>query len=539
MKQASLIFTNGTIHTMAEPETATAIAVSAEGRILAVGSNSQIQALGGAGTKTFNLEGKTLIPGFFDCHLHPLWLGINLGHVDVSPPAVKTKEEIIRRLRERITTHPKQACIQGTGYDQNALPGAAHITRHDLDQVTTTLPVRLVHTSGHAAVVNSKALELLGFHKNTPNPDGGEILRDESGEPTGVLLETASWSHLERLEPEMTAQQAEEALERANRYLLARGITSATDANTPLKAVAWYEKAVYTQRLTVRVNSMIDWAEVMKAGGEIPTPRDLQPIVYGVSGSQYHVGQAKLFSDGAITTRTCWLKEPFEGMPQNYGIAMHSVEELNDYVMTAHEAGWQIATHAIGDRAIDEVLNAYAEAQRRMTRPRPGHRIEHCMLLNEEQITRLRRQNIWSIGQPEFISRLGDAYVLALGEERVSRLSPYNTLDRENVAQAFSSDNPVVPGAPLEGLRAAMQRRTPSGKILNAKECVSAEVALYAYTAAPAFATRTQKERGTLEAGKWADFTVLSADPLTTPLSEWDQVQVTHTFVGGVCRFGE
>jgi predicted amidohydrolase YtcJ len=539
MKQASLIFTNGTIHTMAEPETATAIAVSAEGRILAVGDDSQVLALAGAGTKTFNLEGKTLIPGFFDCHLHPLWLGINLGHVDVSPPAVRTKEEIIRRLRERLKTHPKQACIQGTGYDQNALPGAAHITRYELDQVTTTLPVRLVHTSGHAAVVNSKALELLGFHKNTPNPNGGEIIRDERGEPTGVLLEEASWSHLERLEPEMTALQAEEALERANRYLLARGITSATDANTPLKAVAWYEKAVYSGRLTVRVNSMIDWSEVMEAGGEIPTPRDLQPIVYGVSGSQYHVGQAKLFSDGAITTRTCWLHEPFEGMPQNYGIAMHPVEELNDYIMTAHEAGWQIAVHAIGDRAIEEVLNAYAEAQRRVTRPRPGHRIEHCMLLNEEQITRLRRQNIWSIGQPEFISRLGDAYVLALGEERVSRLSPYATLDRESVAQAFSSDNPVVPGAPLEGLRAAMQRRTPSGRVLNAKECVSAEVALYAYTTAPAYATRTQKERGTLEAGKWADITVLSADPLTTPLSEWEQVQVTHTFVGGVCRFGE
>ncbi len=540
MAKAKLILKNGNLLTMSEPECATAIAVDATGRILAVGSDSDVLNLATPSTTIHNLNGRTLIPGFFDCHVHILWLGMNLGHVDLAPPKTKSKEDIIRLLQERHKSQPKLTCIQGSGYDQNILPGAQHLTRYDLDKVSKQLPVRINHASGHAAVVNSKALEMLGFTRNTPNPDGGEIVRDVQGEPTGVLLETASWSHLERILPETTAQSAMEALARANRYLLERGITSASDANTELRAIDWYEQAVAHNHLQVRVNSMVGWAEVMKqmGEGEIPTPRDLQPSHYNIDGHHYHVGQAKLFSDGAITTRTCWLKEPFEGMPNNYGIAMHSEEELREYIMLAHESGWQIATHAIGDRAIDVVLNAYAEAQRRNTRTRPAHRIEHCMLLNPALITRLRRQNVWSVGQPEFIARLGDAYEMALGEERANRLSPYATLERQNVAQAFSSDNPVVPGAPLAGIYAAMVRKTPSGRVLNSAERVSAEMGVYSYTAAPAYATRTHQDRGTLEVGKLADFTLLSADPLTTPTEEWERVQVEATFIEGIPHYG-
>ena len=176
------------------------------------------------------------------------------------------------------------------------------------------------------------------------------------------------------------------------------------------------------------------------------------------------------------------------------------------------------------------------------------------MLLNPQLIARLRRQYVWSIGQPEFLAALGDAYVSALGVERAERLSPYATLEAQGVAQAFSSDCPVVPGAPLDGLRAALERRTPQGRILNAAERLTPEAALYAYTAAPAYATRTERDRGTIEAGKWADFTLLSADPTTTAVgttavdktavdtmdrTEWEQVQVVATLFGGECLYGE
>ena len=544
MANAVTILYNGNVLAMTGAEAASqAVAIGQDGRIVAVGSNDEVRHLAKAGTRQIDLRGRTLLPGFFDCHLHIQWLGINLGHVNLASPPVKDKQDIIRLLRERLDAQPDLTCVQGNRYDQNKLSPPEHLTRHDLDLVSIEVPVRIVHTSGHAAVVNTRALQMLGITNDTPDPVGGEIVRDAQGEANGVLLETASWNDLDRILPHVSPDEQVAALGRANRYLLERGITSATDANLATNDIAVFARAAADKVLQVRANGMVGWAEVMKNVGEgaIPKPDDLQPEWQGLSWHQFHVGQAKLFSDGAITTRTCWLTEPFVGMagqPNDCGIPLHPPEELREYILKAHLAGWQIATHAIGDRAVDLVLSAYADAQRENTRFRPGHRIEHCMLLNSELIARLRRQNVWSIGQPEFLSQLGDAYVMALGEERANRLSPYATLDQQNVAQAFSSDCPVVPGAPLDGLRAAIERKTPSGHILDAGECLAPDIALYNYTAAPAFATHTDRDRGSLEPGKWADFVLLSADPTLTPVDEWEKVKVVATFVGGECLYG-
>lgn len=536
------LFTNGHVLTM-EPENpvAEAVAVDEEGRIAAVGSRSEVEHLSAAGVQRIDLNGRTLSPGFFDCHAHLLWLGTNLGHVDLSSPPVADADDIIRLMRERLATASDSGCIQGNRYDQNKLRGRRHLSRHDLDRVSKQIPVRIVHTSGHAAVVNTRALEMLGITQDTPDPAGGSIERDADGVPTGLLLESASWNDLDRIVPEPTPSEAVEALRRANGYLLARGITSATDANTAPGAIEWFTRAAAADALTVRTNCMVAWADVVaQAGeGEIPSPEALQPAHALLNGHRLYVGQAKLFADGAITTRTCLLSQPFEGTADNFGIAMHSDAELYDLIWKAHRSGWQIATHAIGDRAVDLVLGGYAEAQRRHSRHRPDHRIEHCMLLDAGLIARMRRQRVWSIGQPEFLSSLGDAYFAALGEERAHRLSPYATLEEQNVAQAFSSDCPVVPGAPLDGMLAAIRRTTPEGRVIGPGECISAESALYAYTAAPAYASRVERDRGTIAVGKWADFTVLLHDPVQTSVSDWDRIAVVATYLAGVRQYGE
>lgn len=539
---ARVLLKNGVVLTMAgDGSPSDAVLVGADGRIAAVGASNEVANITHGAERVVDLRRRTLIPGFFDCHMHLLWLGRNLSNVNLAWPTAKTKEDIIRLLRERLDLNPGAEAILGNFYDQNKLPGGLHLTASDLDQVSEHIPVRIEHTSGHASVVNTAALKKLGFSRDTSDPSGGEIVRDTAGNPTGVLLESASWTNLERIVPEPTTAQAVEALGRASEYLLQRGITSATDANTPVDAIAWFAEAAVSNRLRVRTNCMVDWTEVLAQAGDAdtPAPDALQPVRAGLDGHRLHVGQAKLFSDGAITTRTCLLTKPFEGMPDNFGIAMHSEDELKEMIRRAHRAGWQIATHAIGDRAIDLVLTAYAEAQREFARSRPDHRIEHCMLLDNGLIARLRRQHVWSIGQPEFIAGLGDAYYAALGEERAERLSPYATLDAQNVAQAFSSDCPVVPGAPLDGLRAAIARRTPSGRVLGDRERISAETALYAYTAAPAYASRVERDRGTIETGKWGDFALLSCNPLETPMDEWDSIKVEATIVGGECLYGE
>ncbi len=518
-----------------------AIAVGLDGRIQAVGSNDAVLNLANSGCRKVNLEGRTLIPGFFDCHMHIQWLGNNLGHVDLSSPPVKNKEDILELLKQRLVAESDSACLQGNRYDQNKLPGALHLTRLDLDKVASHIPVRVDHTSGHASVVNTRALELLEITSQTENPPGGEIGRDASGFPNGLLLETASWTNLDKIIPATTTEETIGALGRANSYLLERGITSASDANTFPDELDSYARAVHRNVLQIRTNLMINWAAVLEQAGEngIPTQQDLQPAGSASNWHRLHVGQAKIFSDGAITTRTCWNRENFEGMPDNFGIPMHAPEALRGLILSAHNAGWQLATHAIGDRAIDEVLTCYAEAQRQNTRHRPGHRIEHCMLLDDELISRMRRQNVWSIGQPEFISKLGDAYVMALGEKRADRLSPYRTLDIRGVAQAFSSDCPVVPGSPMDGIYASMMRSTPTGRVLNGAERIDVETALYAYTAAPAYATKTERDRGSIEIGKLADFTILNGDPTTMATDEWETIKVEATIVNGTCLYGE
>lgn len=538
---AKTIYFNANIVTMnPEVSRATAMCVGTDGRIVAIGSMAEVEGIVDAETKRVNLNGKTIIPGFYDCHLHILWLGKNLGHVNLSSPPVQSSEDIISLLRQRRAEKPDLTCLQGNRYDQNRLTTKKHITRHDLDKVATDIPVRVVHTSGHAAVVNSCALRMLGIDAGMKDPIGGKIERNENGEPTGVLLETASWMNLEKILPATTDAEKREALGRASDYLLERGITSATDANTEPNDIDCYAEAFAQHKLRVRTNLMVSWAELVSnvCKNKIPSPLDIYPNQELVNKHQVHVGQAKLFADGAITTRTCWLRQAFSDMPDNFGIPIHEGNLLTEYIESAHQAGWQIATHAIGDAAIDAVLSIYAKAQSAYPSNPHKHRIEHAMLLDDELIERFRSQQVWAIGQPEFLSRLGDAYIDALGEERAARLSPYASLNARGVMQAFSSDCPVVPGAPLDGMLAAMQRKTASGRILNAEERVSVETALYSYTLASAMASNTDMDRGTLARSKWADFVVLSADPIVTSLEEWERVTILATFVGGECQFG-
>ncbi len=539
MANAITIVTNGRIYTQAGT-IESALAVDRAGRLLAVGSEAQVMNLRGPNTRILNANNHIVLPGFYDCHMHILDLGLKLAQADLSYPHVKNIADIRAQLIAHRNEHPRSMALLGARYDQNRLEEKQHPTRFDLDLVAKDIPVRIEHTSGHAAVVNSFALERLGISASSDDPVGGVVQRDAAGEPTGLLLETAAWNNMEAIVPEPSATEVINALEKASNFLISLGITSATDACTSMDELDCYARASWLEKLRLRVNLMIDWAEVMSDAGsqQPPKPEHIQPG--RVSGHMLHVGQAKLFSDGAITTRTCWLNKPFtDGDAANTGVPIYPEDELRRLIIAAHRRGWQVACHAIGDRAIEAVLDAYAEAQRQQTRPRPGHRIEHCMLLNDQLIQRLRRQNIWCIGQPEFISTLGDAYRTALGDDRASRLSPYNTLEKSGIAQAFSSDCPVVGGNPIDGLVAAVSRRTPGGVILNSDECITMDTAVYNYTAAPAFASRTEQDRGTLEAGKWADFVIINGE-LFTPLTDWEVLpKVSSVFIAGQCVYGE
>ena len=519
------------LHPLSLPP-ADAVAVS-HGRIVAVGRGEDLKALAGPETHTLSLDGATLLPGFHDAHCHVLGFGQMLTMTPLS--GVKTVPEIIQRLQGRAAEQNAGvgAWVRGRGYDQNVLAERRHPTRQDLDLVAGGLPyVLITHASGHAVSVNSHVLALAGITRDTLDPPGGVIVRGGQGEPTGVLLETAANLAYAAV-PTPTQAEKVDALRSGTRALNALGITSAVDATMGVAAsdsladVDVYRAAEAAGGLSVRCTLMMSLGQ-LTATDAVASPNDLGPETDFV-----RLGPAKVFTDGALTTRTALLRSRFVDT-EGLGTAVWGADALNDMVARAHGAGWQIAAHAIGDGAIDLCLDAYGKALARDPRPDARHRIEHAMLLWPDQVGRMARLGILPVYQPEFIARFGDAYRSGLGEVRAHRLMPYAETQAAGLPLVFSSDLPVVPGAPLDGIRSACARRTPSGEVLGARHRVSVLDGLRAYTEGAAYSVFSEGDRGRIAPGQRADFVVLNSDPLALPPDEWaDGLTVWATMVGG------
>jgi predicted amidohydrolase YtcJ len=531
-----LIYTHAALP-LAEPP-ASCVAV-ARGRIAAVGRAEDVLPLAGPGTRVVSLNGAALLPGFHDAHCHVLGFGLSLAMVSLAD--ARTIPDLVRALQARADARDADAetWIRGRGYSQNVLAERRHPTRRDLDAVAGGQPcVLITHASGHAACVNSRALHLAGITRATPDPPGGTIVRDESGEPTGVLLETAV-DLASRVAPEPSQAEKVAALGDAGRALNAMGITSAVDATRGVSAwdstaeIPAYHEAAASGALSVRCSLMMTLAYLASLD-TVPAPDSLTTETDFV-----RIGPAKIFTDGALTTRTAFLRSPF-AQSDSLGTAVWTADELNHRVARVHAAGWQIAAHAIGDAAIDLCLDAYGKAQAKHPRADARHRIEHAMLLWPDQVGRLARLGILPVYQPEFILRLGDAYLSGLGDARASRLMPYAETQAADLPLVFSSDLPVIPGHPLDGILAAILRQAPSGRILDKRQCVSVADALRAYTAGAAYSVFLEGDRGGIAPGQRADFAVLNGDPLTLPPDEWaERLSVRATVVGGSMVYGD
>jgi predicted amidohydrolase YtcJ len=534
-----LILRHANILTMDDALTrAEAIAIDREnGRILAVGSSEAMRERYPA-ARAADMQGRTIVPGFNDCHMHILPYGLDLARADLSPAAgVTSVPELIAALQRWCAQNPQSAWALGNRYDQNVFPGAAHPTRWELDAAFPDRPVYLIQTSKHGAVANSVALRLAGVTRETPDPPGGEIVRNADGEPTGVLLESAM-GLVAKAVPAPTASEKVAAIHRAHEALLRAGIASASDLNTQPSEITLYRQAV-EQGAPVRM-TLCPHAPAFGAPESLPereafARQEFEGISTTAGGLR--LGPIKLFSDGALTVRTAALRQPYvdgSGM----GMLLHEPEELKAYITTAHLRGWQVAVHAIGDRAVELVLDCYeaAEALAPGTAAARRHRVEHAMLLDEGLIARFARQKVIPVAQPEFLARLGDAYVLGLGRERASRINPTASLQRAGVAVPFSSDCPIVPGAPLDGIRAAARRVTRAGLLLGPEERIPPAQGLRNYTYYAACSTFDETNTGTLEPGKRADLTILSDDPTTE--GGLDAAQVISVMIGGRIVYG-
>lgn len=496
------------------------------GRIVALGDDAAALSA----KRRVDLGGSVVVPGFHDAHNHMAWFGMALDDVALSD--CRSVDEVYDAVARRAADTPPGGWIIGSGYDQNKLAGG-HPTRQGLDRAAPGHLVRLKHTSGHMTVVNSAVLEQLDL---ADVPVGGDVVRDEDGSPTGLLREQAQLM-LRPLTYPTPVETVVRGLDRASARYLSEGITSVQEAGiggglvgeTPAELAAYQlarDRGVLRVRSTVMVAASV--LHELDAGAGFGLDLGMRT---GFGDEWLRIGAMKLFADGSLIGRTCAMHEPFAGEPDNVGYFQVPEDEIARTIAAAHKAGWQIATHAIGDRAITVVLDAYEAALKADPRPDHRHRIEHCAVLRPEELKRLASLGLIASPQGRFVNEIGDGMRAALGPEREPWCYRLKSLLEAGCVLPASSDRPVVEGAPLLALADMVRRKTASGVVLGPEERLTPAEALHAYTYGSAYAAFAEKDLGTLLPGKLADFAVLSADP--TDESTLDSSHVVATAVGG------
>ena len=500
------LFAGVPIYTLWDKKPPAEALVVENGMVAAVGEKRELSTQFPGAKKVF-LDGAAVIPAFNDCHAHILSAGLALTRADLR--GCRNFAEIETRLRGWMDKENQDGWIFGIGYDQDLLPGKRHITRYDLDRIDRHRPIAVRHTSGHCTVVNSKALRLAGLTPQTPDPEGGRIVRDETGEPTGVLLEHA-WLLVEKHIPPPDEREIADAVRKICEVMAERGILSASDATTGRLSGLEIESRGYARALEqgakVRMTLMPDYDQAAGAGWL----EDRRKVSLPQSHPNLRLGPIKLYIDGALGPRTAALKEPYaDGSVST--VLIYPPEEFNRRVLKAHRGGWQVGVHAIGDLAVELCIRAFEKAQEALPRPDPRHRIEHCFLTDAAMVRDMVRLGILAVVQPEFIHHLAHYYRPALGD-RADRGMPVRTWLRAGIPVAFSSDQPVVPGDPIIGWRTAVNRKHKTGFTVAPEEGLDPITALKCFTAGSAYATFDDAV-GVLAPGKKADFVVLSHLP--------------------------
>jgi predicted amidohydrolase YtcJ len=509
----------------------------AGGRIVAIDDDTE--GLSAAVEEDFGEH--PVFPGFHDAHCHTTSFGLGLDAVELSSPPISSLEDLYAAVAEGACGRAPGEWIVGTGYDQNKL-GGSHPDRLRLDTAAGGRPVWLQHTSGHMCMVNSAALAVIGRDALAAPIAGGVVVADNTGEPTGLLQERAQ-SLVHHVVLPRSLDELATAIGRAHDRYLAEGLTSVCDAGiaggwigqSPLELAAYQlarERGSLKVRTTVMIASDVVHNVQAHPHDGVGTALDAG-IRSGLGDEWLRVGALKIFSDGSLIGRTCWMHDGFSDDAGNTGYPQADPEELRQRILRGHRAGWQLATHAIGDAAVAFTLDCYEEALRAHPRPDHRHRIEHCGITTDTSLRRIRELGVIPVPQGRFVGEIGDGMVAALGPGRVQQAYRLATFVHNGIVLPASSDRPVVDGRPLLGIADMCARRTESGQPFAPEEARSADEARRADTKGSAFAVRAEHERGSLEVGQLADLVVLADDPRRLPPDDIKGVSVLATVVGG------
>jgi len=510
------VFFNGTVITQDRRNPVVSAFSVENGLITATGKDHDFNL---SGAMQVDLQGKTVLPGFNDAHIH-LWKVGQLAAYILDLRGIGSIAAIIERVKEASRTVEPGRWIIGRGFNEAALSDKRMPLATDLDQATARHPVYLLRTCAHIACVNTAALKACGITPGTISPEGGSVGMTD-GAPNGQFYETALGLITTHIPP-TSVEDLGGMIRIGARQMLAHGITSITDPAVHPELGRAYELAC-GETLGLRVNLM---PMLLPDGGEIAYPL---PAVHADPWRRQTA--VKLFADGGLSGGTAALSRNYRNRDDR-GILRIGAERFLSFGREIRSRGFAIGTHAIGDRAIGQVLGSYKTLEQEFGRVR--NRIEHFGLPTDADLTEAARQGIIAVPQPVFLDELGDNFLASLDDDFLKRCYPIKTLTRYGIRYALSTDAPVVKNFdPWNNIRAAVTRKTRSGKVISPEEAITVAEALESYTMGGAWAEGTEALKGSIEPGKYADFIVVDRNPLKQPVEELTAITTEFVFVNG------
>jgi len=518
--EPELILYNGNIWTVNDNlPRAQAVAISG-GRILAVGTNDEVLSLAAGLSKKIDLGGNTVLPGFIDAHAHPCESGV--AHLRMVACDKDSISDIQAALRERAGKTPAGQWVLGFLYDDGKTPRP--LSLQDLDAAVPDHPVLVRHRGGHTIFVNSRALKLAGVDEHTPDPPGGRFEHDAAGHLTGHVGDKATEPFTRLIAFTPTRDDHREGAKLISKIFTSKGVTSAGDADAGTEDLQGYQdcRDAGDLRMRVCVHMSVRVLDRMIAAG----------VHTGFGDEWVRIGAVKQYADGSISERTAWLSEPYIGIPDYHGLKVSSRDELYENSRKAHAAGWQLATHANGDLAIDEILGVYEQVQRETPKADPRYRIEHCTLLNDSLLQRMKALGAIPVPFSGYVYFHGDVMHF-YGEQRTEHMFPMRDFLTYGLQPTDSSDYTASPSDPMMWLRSQVTRTDMKGNVWGANQKISVEEAIRCGTINGAHATFEEKQKGSIDLGKLADLVVLADDPFKVEALNLHKITVERTMVGG------
>ena len=511
---------NGNIYVSFKPLKRVKALAIAYGKVIAIGDNDYVRRIiHGLGGEVIDVGGRTVIPGFIDAHLHLDGVALALKSLDLR--GTRSINELKSKLKDFVDRNPDLEVIYGRGWDQELFIEGRWPTRYDIDDVVDDKPVILIRVCGHAALLNTKAMEDLDLIRSKSK----DVIRDEKGIPTGIVKESIIDMISSYVKGKLV-REYDRYIHDAINYLISQGITSIGYVSADIKTVNTLLRLTREGKALLRIHAYLDLSDFEKFLSFMGSP---------IYSDYISVVGVKVFLDGSLGARTALLTKPYNDDPQNSGQELVSVNDLTKLMDKAFSNGFQVAAHAIGDKAIDNAIVAYGKVRSSIKRSNIHFRIEHASVIRPDQIRKLRELDVAVTIQPRFV--ISDWWVVRrVGTERVKWVYPFKIMKNEGITIGLSTDAPVEPSNPWETVYAAVTRGSLDGIELSkytAYEALSISEALHLYTYGSARVLNV-KDLGKLLPSYRADFIVLSNDPLVTKPKELRRIKVLEVWIGGL-----